>query len=312
MRFDLLQKIVTEAKPRAAREEKALYFELTTNATLVTTEIAAFFVEHDFRIRVSCDGPAAIHDVNRPKLGGQSSYDAVEHGLRTLLEYLPDRVTVNSVLTGGTRLIELWEWAKKLGIRNYHVIKVGAYPEDAVNLRDQELAQFRADMQAICDDIFATLEAGGTPVNYQPITKVIRRLMIPQPITRFCGVAGTYLGVSSNGSVYPCFRHIGVQKYELGDIWHGVDDEKRRAYRALEGADVDHRPICESCWARYLCGGGCYADSAVYGPDRALPQVHHCPFWRTEIELSIRLYERMLEENPQFCLTMFHDDPGDD
>jgi uncharacterized protein len=149
--------------------------------------------------------------------------------------------------------------------------------------------------------------AGRVPVDYQPISKVIRRLMIPQPITRFCGVAGSYLGVASNGKIYPCFRHIGLADYELGAVGSDVDDAKRVAYRRHEGADVDSREICSSCWARYLCGGGCYADSVVYSPDRAKPKEEHCPFWRAEIETAIRFYDRMRRASPEYCLRLFGD-----
>jgi uncharacterized protein len=194
-------------------------------------------------------------------------------------------------------------------LRHYHVIKVGAYAEHDLNLREVELRDFRDDLSGICDDMLTSLRTGHVPLDYQPITKIVRRLMVPEPITRFCGVAGSYLGVASNGKVYPCFRHLGLRQYDLGDVWQGVDDAKRQQFLGKEAADVDSRPICEECWARYLCGGGCYADSTVYGPDKLRPQVQHCPFWRTEIELAIRFYKRLLDEDPLYCLRLFGDDP---
>lgn len=310
LRFDLLRKIVTEATFRAAASGQAISYELTTNATLVTKEIASFLRDHPFNVRVSCDGPPALHDRFRPFRGGHASYPAVAEGLRLLLEHLPERLTVNSVLAGGARLSALWAWAKVLGIRHYHVIKVGAYRDRDLNLREAELCDFRADLLTVCDDMFSDLEAGRVPIDYQPITKIARRLMIPEPITRFCGVAGSYLGVASNGKVYPCFRHLGVAQYDLGDVWRGVSDERRQDFLGGEAADVDSRPICQKCWARYLCGGGCYADSTVYGPDKLRPQVQHCPFWRTEIELAIRFYNRLLKADPTYCLRLFGDDGG--
>ena len=200
----------------------------------------------------------------------------------------------------------LWEWAKKMGLRHYHVIKVGAYSDDRMNLHLEELTAFRHDLQAICDDLFADLQAGRTPMEYQPITKIVRRLMIPEPITRFCGVASSYVGIASNGNIYPCFRHLGLEEYRLGDVWSKtLDDQKRTDFLTIEAADVDNRPYCQTCWARYLCGGGCYADSTVYGPDKRKPQIQHCPFWRTEIELAIRFYNRMLNEDANYCLALF-------
>lgn len=91
-------------------------------------------------------------------------------------------------------------------------------------------------------------------------------------------------------------------------MWSGVDDDHRRSFLAHEAADVDARPVCRECWARYLCGGGCYADSTVYGPDPLRPQVQHCPFWRTEIEVAIRFYDRLRRRDPRYCLALFGDD----
>lgn len=130
---------------------------------------------------------------------------------------MPKRVTVNSVLADGTRLRDVWIWAKTLGLRHFHVIKVGAYSGQDFSLDPAELPDFQTDLTGICTDMFADLEAGRAPIDYQPTTKIVRRLMIPQPVTRFCGVAGSYLGAAANGKVYPCFRHLGPARYEVGD-----------------------------------------------------------------------------------------------
>ena len=82
LRFDLLQKIVAEAMRRAGESGQQLSLELTTNATLVTHDIACFLRDHPFNVRVSCNGPAHLHDRFRPLAGGKPSYAAVERGLR--------------------------------------------------------------------------------------------------------------------------------------------------------------------------------------------------------------------------------------
>ena len=302
-----LRTLVDKALRRADETGQTVGFELTTNATLVTPEIARFFADHPFNIRVSCDGPAAVHDRFRPMANGRASHALVERGLAYLLEALPDRVTVNSVFCSGTRLIELWRWANALGIRHYHAIKVGAGDSDDDALAARDLADFTEDTAAIADEIFDTLAHGNRPIDYHPLAKTVRRLMLPQPITRFCGVAGSYVGIAADGEIYPCFRHLGLRDYRLGNVETGVDDARRQAYRREEAAEVDRRPLCSSCWARYICGGGCYADSVVYGPDRLAPQASHCPFWRAEIAEGIRLYDRLRNTDPTLCLLMFGD-----
>jgi uncharacterized protein len=310
LHFELLKTLVREAQKRSAQQGIRLFFELTTNGTLVTQEIARFLAQNNFIVRVSCDGPAHLHNLNRPLKSGQGSYEDVIKGLNHLLDHMADRVTVNSVLTSGNRLIELWEWAKALNILHYHVIKVGAEPENSVNLPSRDLISFREDLEMITQEMFEELEMGRSPMDYQPITKLVRRLMIPLPITRFCGVSGTYLGVASDGKVYPCFRHLGMTEYELGNIFNGIDDEKRKEFLSNEGAEVDHRPVCQTCWGRYLCGGGCYADSTVYGPEKLEPQTHHCPFWKAEIETALRFYSKLLKTKPSHCFLLFKDNPA--
>lgn len=80
---------------------------------------------------------------------------------------------------------------------------------------------------------------------------------------------------------------------------------------AVWAACRDASATIRDCWARYLCGGGCYADSTVYGPNKLEPQTQHCPFWRAEIEQSIRFYRRLIAADPTYCLRLFGDDPDE-
>lgn len=305
--FTRLRTLTEKALALAATRGQDIGFELTTNATLITPQIAGFLRDNPYNLRVSCDGPATLHNRSRPMANGRDSYALVIRGLELLLQAMPERLTVNSVFGAGTRLVELWRWAQSLGIRHYHAIKVGAVAGDGLFAGASELELFGQDLETIADDIHNDLAAGRKPIDYQPLTKVVRRLMLPQPITRFCGVAGSYLGVAADGSIYPCFRHLGLEDYRLGHVQSTVDDDARRAYRNLEAAEVDKRPICSSCWGRYICGGGCYADSVVYSDNKSAPITEHCPYWLAEFEVGIRLYQRLRETDPANCIALFGD-----
>lgn len=93
-----------------------------------------------------------------------------------------------------------------------------------------------------------------------------------------------------------------------GAVFDGIDDGARVDYRSREAAYVDSRPGCRACWARYLCGGGCYADSVVYGQDKLHPKVEHCSYWRAEIAQAIRFYHRLRVSDPLYALVLFGDD----
>ncbi|TAN61663.1 SPASM domain-containing protein [bacterium] len=305
LNFKLLKKIVKEAGERAKRLGKNISYDLTTNATLVDNEAQAFFRDNPFNIRVSCDGPERIHDKFRIGRFEAGTYSKTERGIKLLLAVMPERLAVNTVVSSGTRLTDLWKWAKEMGLRHYLTIKVGGTLETGgAPAGKKELDYYREDLAFICADILDDLKAGCPVVDYQPVTKIIRRLMLPYPVTRFCGVAGTYLGVASNGDIYPCFRHLGLNGYGLGNVSKGADNDKRQVYLGREAADVDTRKGCRECWARYLCGGACYADTVVYGKDKLMPYSPHCDFWRVEISAAIKLYYEILQTDPSYCLTL--------
>lgn len=302
LNFKLLREVVSYAQDRATACGKRVDFHLTTNGTLVTEEKADFLSAHPFFVRMSMDGP--YHNRTRAGGSGKDSYEAAERGFLVLRDCLGDRLTVNVVYCRGMRLKEIYLWAISLGIVNLEVIKVGTFRGDPVDLTDSHLLDFREDLAWLLGNLRQRAEGGQPILHYLPITKVLRRLIGPAPAQRFCGVASTYLGVSSKGELYPCFRHLGLQEYHLGNVVDGVDDVKRLGFLSVEAQPVDSRPICSTCWARKLCGGGCYADSVVYGPNKQAPQVQHCPYWKAEIEAAMLLYHELAEGDPALVFTL--------
>lgn len=302
LNFKLLQDVVSYAHDRALALGKRVDFHLTTNGTLVTEEKADFLAAHPFFVRMSLDGP--YHDRTRPKISGNGSYEAAERGFLLLRNRLGDRLTVNVVYLQGMSLREIYLWAITLGIINLEVIKVGTYQGSPVDLMESHLQVFRADLAWLLSDLRRRAEGNQPILHYLPITKVLRRLLGPAPAQHFCGVASTYLGVASNGDIYPCFRLLGLKDYHLGHVVDGIDHGKRRGFLSVEAQAMDSRPICSACWARKLCGGGCYADSVVYGPDKQAPQVQHCPYWKAEIEAAILFHHELVEANPELLFTL--------
>lgn len=100
LEFDLLKKCVTYAK--GVFSGKDLSFTLTTNAMLLTDEIMDFFVNNNFFVTISFDGPQSIQDKNRVLADGkEGSFDTVMKNVELFLKRYPDfswHVSFNSVL----------------------------------------------------------------------------------------------------------------------------------------------------------------------------------------------------------------------
>jgi His-Xaa-Ser system radical SAM maturase HxsB len=76
--FDLIREIVPLAKIKAKERGKELSIVVTTNLACATDEMLEYFRDENVRVSTSLDGPAFLHNKNRPRPGNDSYERAVE------------------------------------------------------------------------------------------------------------------------------------------------------------------------------------------------------------------------------------------
>ncbi|SNS88013.1 MULTISPECIES: His-Xaa-Ser system radical SAM maturase HxsB [unclassified Azospirillum] len=64
--FGRIQQVVDLVEERRVREGRAVTYSMTSTLHLADEEMLAFMRRHDFQLSTSLDGPAALHDANRP------------------------------------------------------------------------------------------------------------------------------------------------------------------------------------------------------------------------------------------------------
>ena len=91
LNFPLIQKIVSDA--RASGQKKQIDFVIASNLALLTEEILEFCKANDVLLSTSLDGPADLHNKNRPRPGNDSHQLAIA-GIKKAQKALgPDRVS---------------------------------------------------------------------------------------------------------------------------------------------------------------------------------------------------------------------------
>lgn len=97
--FDLIKQVVEYADELF--DGKELIYGMTTNATLITDEIARFIKQHQIRIMFSIDGPRDVQNKNRVFRDGRGSYDTVEKNVERPyhVEPEPDSIEMGSINT---------------------------------------------------------------------------------------------------------------------------------------------------------------------------------------------------------------------
>ena len=87
--FDRIQYIVPRAKEQAAKRGKNIDIVVTTNLACATDDMLRYFRDEGIKISTSLDGPAFLHNKNRPRPGNDSherAIDGIERS-RSILGY---------------------------------------------------------------------------------------------------------------------------------------------------------------------------------------------------------------------------------
>jgi uncharacterized protein len=87
LNFPLITKIVSEARVKAATEGKIVDFVIASNLALLDDTVLAFCKANDVFLSTSLDGPAELHNRNRPRPGG-NSHELTTRGIRRAKEVL--------------------------------------------------------------------------------------------------------------------------------------------------------------------------------------------------------------------------------
>lgn len=102
LNFGLIEKIVAAAKHKSAASAKKVEFVIASNLALLDDTILQFCKANDVLLSTSLDGPATLHNKNRPRPGGNSHELAVK-GIRRAQAVLGrDRVGALMTTTDGS------------------------------------------------------------------------------------------------------------------------------------------------------------------------------------------------------------------
>ncbi|HEV8315116.1 MAG TPA: radical SAM protein [Burkholderiaceae bacterium] len=283
----LLRQATEHAAALAAQRGVTMRFALTTNATLVTPDDAAFLARHRFAVTVSIDGERELHDALRPTRGGTGSYERIVARLQPLLAALPvsARVTVTPRHAALRATLD-------------HVIGLGFHSvgfSPSLSSADPRLALSGDDLERLLAQMIGCAQEAesrwlrGERYPFSNLLAAVQELHRGTHRPLPCGAGAGYLGVAADGALSACHRFVGDPRAAMGSVAAGIDDAARKQWLATR--HVDHQEPCRSCWARYLCGGGCHHEVLHRGRPA-------CDFIRGWLDHCLGAYVRIADERP--------------
>jgi uncharacterized protein len=289
---EALRAVTRYAQEKAVTEEKEIHFSITTNGTLLSVDDAVFFEQYGFSVTVSLDGVGNIHDRLRPFKSGKGTYEKIIRNTEPLLA-LQKNMQVSARVTVTPRNLNLKETLDELIRLGFHSVGFSpmlSSPGGKEEMDSASLENMLENMIACGQEFEKNLIAGKRyPFsNMSTALKEIHRgTHRPYP----CGAGAGYLGVSASGELAACHRFVEDKRGYFGNLTEGIDRERQQAW--LTERHVHRQEPCNSCWARYLCGGGCHHEVINKGRPA-------CDYIRGWLHYVLQVYTRILARRPDF------------
>ena len=254
------------AQRRAEESRTTVTFSITTNGTLVKEEDSDFFEQHGFAVTISLDGGQAEHDKLR-HAAHDSGGERVNLGLAgTLDEFI------------------------RLGFHSVGFSPMLSSPTGKGELDHRHLA-LMLDQMVSCGEKFVDKFIAGERYPFTNMVNAMREIHRGTHRPYPCGAGAGYMGVSATGDLSACHRFVGDDSGEMGNLEEGIDKDRQRSW--LTDRHVHRQEPCRSCWARYLCGGGCHHEVI----NRGRPA---CDYIRGWLHFCLGAYARLSAERPDY------------
>jgi uncharacterized protein len=263
-------------------------FSITTNGTLLTEDDGRFFEERGFAVSVSVDGPQPAHDALRPFKGGAGSFDAIMKRVAPLLK-MQRSMQVSARVTVTPKNLALRRTLDTLIAAGFH--SVGFSPMLSAPSGEGEMQS--ADLELMlgemidCGQQYERASRNGQRYPFANMVNAMREIHRGTHRPYPCGAGAGYLGVSADGELAACHRFVGDEEGAMGSLDDGVDISRQADW--LAARHVHRQEPCQSCWARYLCGGGCHHEVIRRGRPA-------CDYIRGWLHYCLEAYLRLSSE----------------
>ena len=257
---ELIYDIVAHTQKIKEDTGHIFYYKITTNGTLLDEEFLQFSKEIDMSIGFSHDGPA--QDDNRLFHNGDGSFDILEEKIPLLLKYQPYAVgmsvvdpmtvhkaasTIQFLYDKGFRYITMninddpeAKWTKK---------HIDVLEQEYKKMAEMYLEWTRREEKFYLSPFDRKIMSHLEGDKYNENRRLMNRA---QP------------SVAPDGKLYACSMYVNYPKSSIGDVFTGIDEEKRKL---LEGKDTVAPESCRECAIKSRCH---YAEDSLTRHDMDL------------------------------------------
>ena len=288
MNFEVVKQLVKYGRSLEEPNNKKFRFTLTTNGVLLDDDILEFANKEMSNLVLSLDGRKEVHDLMRPRRGGQGSYDTV---VPKFIKAAESRNQMNYYVRGTYTRNNL-DFAKDvihmadLGFEQISVEPVVADKSESYAIREEDIDTLIKQYDELTAEMIKRKKEG-KPFNFFHFMIDLSGGPCVAKRLSGCGSGTEYLAVSPSGELYPCHQFMGMKDFLLGNVDEGVIRTDIRDEFKLCNVYAEEK--CNNCFAKLYCSGGCAANS--YNCSGSINGTYEigCELQKKRIECAIAL-----------------------
>jgi uncharacterized protein len=242
---------------------------------------------------MSLDGPREIHDRFRRDSHNRGTFDRIRKHVCNLSKRIPERFSATAVLCKGSDPEQIYNEIAGLGVCTMELVPLAAYKNSPLIPGEAEVARYRDFIFRYAERV---LKAGDMPVITRFQTR-LRRVMGIGNRQIACWAGRKFFAAGADGSLYPCYRFIGLEEFRLGNIREGLCHEAIKRFTGGGARPSAERVQCAQCWALPLCDGPCFACTELIGNGSPLPGF--CEMVMADCEAALWLSNTLREKEPE-------------
>ena len=246
----LCRELIYDTVAYARGKFPAFRLKMTTNGLLLDREFISFAKEVNLNITLSLDGTQKSHDAHRVASDRSHTHSRVVEAAKELLKAFPKSSVIATVNpdTGGDYDQSI-KFLYELGFRN-----IISTPNFAAGWDEDSLGKLGKSYQKLAD-FYVERTMAGDRLYFSPFdSKIGSHVRRENACRERCQLGLNQVSVSPEGVIYPCVQFVGDEKYRMGDVFGGFDEERRRE---LYLQNEDDNPDCGDCAIKERCNCHC-------------------------------------------------------
>lgn len=239
------------------KEASNIFMSFMTNGTNVTDDFVNFIRSILLKeIYVSIDGSEIVHNSNRIYVNKNGTYDDTIKGIKKLQK---NGISVNASVVITPDFPDLFCIIDSLESLGFSKISFNLARGKEFLFSKESINYLLESIRRLFDLFIHEIQQNKIStklilIKNSILFNAIKLIYYNRYVTSRC-TWGNELIIDNHGDLYHCNTTIGIENDKLGHF-----TEHKSIKKLLKKDDKPQKKECKNCYARYLCGGTCYAE----------------------------------------------------